>query len=108
MGVLDEVRRQRGAGRLDLRRGHATVEIAIDPQQQIDIVEGQADVRLDRPWLDGDMRVADAQRVCIERRGRKNGNEDAERGRAIWSTAACPHNRRGERLQDNAAAPPPC
>ena len=61
--VLRKVRANRDRGRVELRAGHLAIEIAIEPQQQIDIVQGQPNDRVDDASIRRVLRVADAVRV---------------------------------------------
>jgi hypothetical protein len=48
---------------MELHAGHLAVEIAVEPEQQIHIVQRQPNDRVDAASIDGVPRVADAVRV---------------------------------------------
>ena len=75
--VLREIDAYRGAARLELRVRDAAVEIAIEPQQQIDIVERQPNDRMNRAAIHRILGIADA--VGVSARYRDSG-EDRENG----------------------------
>src|SRR5256885_57626 len=60
---------------------HPAVEIAIEAQQQVDVVERQPHDRADGAAIDGKLGVADAVRVRAhshrQKRDRRSGPEDA-------------------------------
>ncbi len=51
------------ARRVQFRRRHLTIEIAIEPQQQIDGVQRQPEDGVNRTAVDRELRVADTRRL---------------------------------------------
>src|SRR5439155_26419468 len=76
--MLRHIRLQSGLRRLELRGRDLTVEIGVEPQQQIDVVDRQADDRSNTAVLHADLRVADAEGVGGERRAQQH--RDGEDG----------------------------
>ena len=61
----------------DLAAFPATVKIAIDPEQEIDVVKREANEREDRVLIDREFRVADAVRMSVN--GRSNREREVDR-----------------------------
>ena len=108
--MLREVGGEQGGRRLDLRRRDAAIEIAIDAQQQIDVVERQPHDRGDRAIGNRDLRVADAERVGGERHaGEREADAHERDGDARHAAPTCCSSvslrtRRAARSRDTAAA----
>src|SRR5207244_4668114 len=79
--MLREVPADRGLGGGELGVRHPAVEIAIEAQQQVDVVERQPHDRADGAAIDGKLGVADAVGVRAHshrrKRDRRSGPEDA-------------------------------